>query len=193
MKKLSLLILVLFSTLLFAASGDRFLINTNQDKDLILQVNNGGVQKDAIKITGSTTGVTLNGSLAIPNGKIEGSRFRTYSSSFGSISTTTSINIITVPTDQTDGVINIHIVAGRNTSGLQGAEVSTVVAGWSGATLLTPTVVEHALSGTNPGTITAAWSGQILQLTFSSGYSFGAYSLTATMSIRGGTEPTWNI
>lgn len=59
MKKLYIAIAILFSTVLLAAAGDRFFINTNQDKDIILQVNDGGVATDALKVTGATSRVTL--------------------------------------------------------------------------------------------------------------------------------------
>ena len=56
MKKLTLWLL-LFSTMAFGADGDRYIQNPNQDKDIIFQVNDGGVKTDVLKINGANGSV----------------------------------------------------------------------------------------------------------------------------------------
>lgn len=50
------------SAVALAAAGDRFINNPNQDKDIVIQVNDGGVTKEAIKVTGSTGATTIGSS-----------------------------------------------------------------------------------------------------------------------------------
>jgi hypothetical protein len=54
------LLLAFTATICFAAAGDRFIENPNQDKDIIMQVNDGGVKTQVFKAVGST------GLVAIP-------------------------------------------------------------------------------------------------------------------------------
>jgi hypothetical protein len=56
MKKFTLWLL-LFSTLALGASGDRYIQNPNQDKDIIFQVNKGGTKTDAFIISGTSGGI----------------------------------------------------------------------------------------------------------------------------------------
>lgn len=59
MKRYLILVSFLFATIALASAGDRFITNTNQDKDVIIQVNKGGVVTDAMKIAGSTSNVDI--------------------------------------------------------------------------------------------------------------------------------------
>ena len=60
MKKL--LLFFLLATTAFGAEGDRFISNPNQDKDIVIQVNDGGVKKDVVKAVGAT------GKISFPSG-----------------------------------------------------------------------------------------------------------------------------
>lgn len=53
MKKLIIALLAIFATVALAAAGDRYITNVNQDKDILFEVNDSGVNKTAMKIVGT--------------------------------------------------------------------------------------------------------------------------------------------
>lgn len=68
MKKISLGFLVLCSTLLLAASGDRYYENATSNGDIIFQVNKGGVKTEAMRSKGSTAQqLFTDGTAAVPS------------------------------------------------------------------------------------------------------------------------------
>lgn len=62
MKKLIIALLAIFATVALAAAGDKFITNTNIDKDVIIEVNDGGVNTQSLIVTGATGAVSIKGS-----------------------------------------------------------------------------------------------------------------------------------
>lgn len=80
-----LIFLFVFATVALGAAGDRYISNPTQDKNIILQVNDGGVKTDAITIEGST------GIVTIPNG-VKPSASSDALSIYDEVSTTVTCN-----------------------------------------------------------------------------------------------------
>jgi hypothetical protein len=91
MKKLLLLFFVAVTA--FGAEGDRFISNPNQDKDISIQVNDGGVKNDAIKVTGSTSLSTIGKSGETGTHTINGAVTATSSVTSSTLVTAPRINV----------------------------------------------------------------------------------------------------
>lgn len=162
MKKLIPMILLLASTA-FAAEGDRFIVNPNQDKDIVIRVNDGGVNTDAITIDGATASTLLPaGSATVPSfgwaADADGTGTGIYRSAANAIAFTT--NGVSRGTVSATGPWTI------GSTGLSGAITHTMNLGNSGGTL---TINSSAALANNEAT------ELFLQNNGTSGFGAGVY------------------